>query len=182
MAKIGYARVSTQEQSLDAQLDALERAGCDRVYSEHATGATTERPELAKALDHLRPGDTLVIFKLDRLGRSMRHLVEISEHLGRHGMQLQSLQDGVDTNTAQGRFFFNVMASMAEFERDLIRERTQAGLKAAKARGREGGRRPKLTKAQVKAAKQMIKSGESVAKTATAFGVGRSTLYRYIQG
>ena len=137
---IGYARVSTKDQSLDLQVDALRRAGCDKVYQEVVSGAKAERPVLDALLADLRPGDVLVIWKLDRLGRSLRHLVELASALLEKGVGLKSLNDPIDTTTSSGRLTFNLFASLAEFERDLIRERTQAGLTAARARGRLGGR------------------------------------------
>jgi DNA invertase Pin-like site-specific DNA recombinase len=137
---IGYARVSTREQTLDLQTDALEQAGCETIFYEIARGAKTERKELERLLSHVRKGDVVVIWKLDRLGRSLKHLVEVITQLSEKGVGLKSLQDPIDTTTAQGRFIFNIFATLAEFERDLIKERTQAGLTAARARGRMGGR------------------------------------------
>ncbi len=141
----GYARVSTADQNPDLQLDALRAAGCSRIFIDYASGAKTARPELARALDHLRAGDTLIVWKLDRLGRSLPHLVETVKALSDRDVGLRSLQDPIDTTTPGGRLVFHVFAAMAEFERDLIRERTNAGLAAARARGRVGGRPPALT-------------------------------------
>jgi DNA invertase Pin-like site-specific DNA recombinase len=143
--RIGYARVSTREQSFDLQVDALRAAGCEKIYSEAVSGARTERPVLEELLRNIRSGDVLVIWKLDRLGRSLRHLVDLVGILIDKGIGLQSLHDPVDTTTPHGRFTFNLFASLAEFERDLIRERTQAGLSAARARGRNGGRPKGIT-------------------------------------
>jgi len=176
---IGYARVSTAEQRLDLQVDALTRAGCERIFSDHASGGRGDRAGLADALSHLRAGDTLVVWKLDRLGRTVRQLVDFTAELRTKEINFASLTDGIDTGTAAGRFFFHVMAAVAEMERDLVRERTLAGLSAAKARGRLGGRPSKLTTQQVSHAKLLLAdpavSGAEVART---LGVARSTLYR----
>ena len=143
--KIGYARVSTKDQNVDLQLDALKQAGCERIYQEVASGSKTARPELDRLLVDIRAGDTIVIWKLDRLGRSLKHLVELVGKLSERKIGLLSLNDPVDTTNAQGRLVFNLFASLAEFERELIQERTQAGLSAARARGRIGGRPKGLT-------------------------------------
>jgi DNA invertase Pin-like site-specific DNA recombinase len=148
--KIGYARVSTREQNPSLQIDALKQAGCERIFQDVASGAKSSRPELDKLLAEARTGDTIIIWKLDRLGRSLRHLVELVEILSAQKIGLKSLNDPVDTTHAQGRLIFNLFASLAEFERDLIRERTNAGLSAARARGRVGGR-PKGLDAQAEA-------------------------------
>jgi DNA invertase Pin-like site-specific DNA recombinase len=148
--KIGYARVSTRDQNLDLQLDALQRAGCETIYQDVASGAKTLRPELDKMLGQLRSGDVLVIWKLDRLGRSLAHLVELVGDLVKRKIGLVSLNDPIDTTSAQGRLVFNLFASLAEFERELIRERTQTGLTSARARGRVGGR-PKGLSSQAQA-------------------------------
>lgn len=183
--KIGYARVSMQEQHLDLQLDALREEGCEKIYQEYASGGNTARPELARALEHLRKDDTLVIWKLDRLGRSLRHLIDVVTMLMGKGMGLKSLQDPIDTTTAQGRFVFNVFASLAEFERDLIRERTKAGLQAARARGRRGGRPKGLTaEAEEKAlaAETLYREGRlSANQVARRLGIAKSTLYKYLR-
>lgn len=176
---IGYARVSTGDQRLDLQVDALRRAGCERIFTDQMSGARGDRPGLADAHSHLRPGDTLMVWKLDRLGRSVRQLVEFASELGRLGIHFASLTDGIDTATPAGRFFFHVMAALAEMERDLVRERTSAGLQAAKARGRLGGRRPKLTPQQLMHAARLLSDPETTgAEVAKTFGVARSTLYR----
>lgn len=176
---IGYARVSTADQRLDLQVDALTRAGCERIFSDHASGGRGDRVGLADALSHLRAGDTLVVWKLDRLGRTVRQLVDFTAELRVKEINFASLTDGIDTGTAAGRFFFHVMAAMAEMERDLVRERTMAGLAAAKSRGRLGGRPSKLTTQQISHAKLLLAdpavSGAEVAQT---LGVARSTLYR----
>ena len=138
--KAGYARVSTKDQTVDLQVDALKKAGCAKVYTEVMNGSRAERPILSKVLEHLRAGDVLVIWKLDRLGRSLKHLIEVVNELMTRKIGLKSLNDPIDTTTPQGRLIFNLFASLSEFERDVIRERTQAGLSAARARGRNGGR------------------------------------------
>ncbi|USQ98437.1 recombinase family protein [Caulobacter sp. RL271] len=179
---IGYARVSTAEQRLDLQVDALVRAGCERVFSDHASGGRGDRAGLADALSHLRAGDTLVVWKLDRLGRTVRQLVGFTAELRAKEINFASLTDGIDTGTAAGRFFFHVMAAMAEMERDLVLERTLAGLAAAKARGRLGGRPTKLTAQQVSHAKLLLADPEvSGAEVARTLGVARSTLYRSLE-
>jgi DNA invertase Pin-like site-specific DNA recombinase len=137
--KAGYARVSTKDQTVDLQVDALKKAGCTKVYTEVMNGSRAERPILSKVLEHLRAGDVLVIWKLDRLGRSLKHLIEVVNELMSRKIGLKSLNDPIDTTTPQGRLIFNLFASLSEFERDVIRERTQAGLSAARARGRTGG-------------------------------------------
>ena len=182
--KVGYARVSTQEQHLDLQLDALRQEGCEKIYQEQASGAKTTRPELDNALNHLRKGDTLVVWKLDRLGRSLKHLIEVVTILMAKGIGLKSLQDPIDTTSAQGRFIFNVFASLAEFERDLISERTQAGLQAARARGRLGGR-PKGLSAEAEekamAAETLYREQKlSANQIAKRLGIAKSTLYSYL--
>ena len=142
---LGYARVSTTDQRPGLQVDALERAGCYRVFTETASGARADRPVLAQVLDQLRPGDTLIVWKLDRLGRSLRHLVDVVTGLADRGVGFRSLQESIDTTTPGGKLVFHVFAALAEFERDLIRERTSAGLAAARARGRHGGRPSVMT-------------------------------------
>lgn len=183
--KIGYARVSTREQSLELQTDALKKAGCEKIYQEVVSGAKTERTVLADALADLREGDVLVIWKLDRLGRSLSHLVQLVTALMKQGVGLQSLNDPMDTTTAQGRLVFNMFASLAEFERDLIRERTQAGLKAARARGRLGGRPKGLSKqaeATAVAAETLYKEGVlSVQQIADKLSISKGTFYHYLR-
>ncbi|WP_374471200.1 recombinase family protein [Phenylobacterium sp.] len=179
--QIGYARVSSADQRLDLQMDALTRAGCERLFTDHASGGRADRPGLLAAQSHLRRGDTLVVWKLDRLGRSVRQLVELVATLEADGVHFASITDGIDTATPAGRFFFHVMAALAEMERDLIRERTTAGLRAAKARGRLGGRRPKLTAQQLAHARKLLADPDTTgAEVAETFGVARSTLYRSI--
>ena len=176
--KVGYARVSTTDQNLDLQLDALKAAGCEQVFSDQITGSSKSRPGLDDAFKFMRPGDTLVVWKLDRLGRTVKGLVDFVEDLQGKDIQFRSLTDGIDTGTSSGRFFFHVMAAMAEMERDLIRERTQAGLKAAKARGRTGGRRSVLSGAKEEAAFKLIDAGTPATEVASTLGISRATLYR----
>ncbi len=176
---IGYARVSTGDQRLDLQVDALTKAGCDRVFSDQASGGRVDRAGLDAAMSHLRTGDTLIVWKLDRLGRTVRQLVELVTALHARGVEFASLTDGIDTGTPAGRFFFHVMAALAEMERDLIRERTRAGLAAAKARGRQGGRPPKLTVQQLGHARRLLSDPLTTSlEVAQTLGVARSTLYR----
>ena len=183
--KIGYARVSTRDQSPDLQIDALKQAGCERIYHDIASGAKSARPELDKLLSDVRRGDTVVFWKLDRLGRSLRHLVELVSELSNQGVGLQSLNDPIDTTNAQGRLIFNLFASLAEFERELIRERTQAGLSAARARGRVGGR-PKGLSVQAEstamAAETLYREGRlSVNAISERLHISKGTLYRYLR-
>lgn len=183
--KIGYARVSIQDQKLSLQLDALQNAGCEKIYQEKASGAKTDRPELTRLLEHVREGDTLLIWKLDRLGRSLAHLIELVNLLESRGVGLVSLNDPVDTTTAQGRLVFRIFASLAEFERELIRERTQAGLASARRRGQPRGRKKGLSeKAEDKSriAESLYKEGKlSVNKIALQLGISKSTLYDYLK-
>jgi len=181
MALIGYARVSTLEQEAALQLDALEAVGCERTYTDRSSGALAERPELTRALDHLRAGDTLVVWRLDRLGRSLRHLVETVGALEERGVGFRSLTESIDTTTPGGRLVFHLFAALAEFERDLIRERTHAGLAAARARGRRGGRRPVMSAEKLEVARAMHASREhTTVKIAEVLGVSRATLYRHL--
>jgi DNA invertase Pin-like site-specific DNA recombinase len=178
---LGYARVSTSQQELALQHDALAAAGCVRVFSDTASGALDDRPELARVLDHLREGDALVVWRLDRLGRSLRHLVDTISGLAERGVGFRSLQESIDTTTPGGRLVFHVFAALAEFERDLIRERTHAGLAAARARGRRGGRPSVMTAEKVAVARQMYASGEhTVAAIAAVLGVSRASIYRHL--
>lgn len=183
--KIGYARVSTQEQELALQLDALEAAGCTKIYREKVTGATRERPQLQALLEHLREGDVVVIWKLDRLARSLKDLVEIVNEMQEKGAELRSLQDQIDTTTPHGKFTFHVFAALSEFERDIIRERTKAGLAAARARGRKGGRPKGLTKkAQHTAiiAEKLYLEGElTVREICEQLSISKGTFYNYLR-
>ena len=176
---VGYARVSTADQTLDLQLDELKRAGCERVFSDKASGTREDRVGLGQALSHLRAGDALVVWKLDRLGRTVRQLVAFAGDLKLRGVEFRSLTDGIDTRTPAGRFFFHMMAALAEMERDLVRERTNAGLAAARARGRLGGRRPKLAPSQLAHARRLLADPTvTVTEVAATLKVARSTLYR----
>jgi DNA invertase Pin-like site-specific DNA recombinase len=178
---MGYARVSTDDQSLALQIDALKAAGCELVFEDQMTGASVVRPGLEKAFSHLRKGDTLVVWKLDRLGRTVKGLVELVDFLQAKEIQFRSLTDSIDTSTSAGRFFFHVMAALAQMERELVRERTQAGLGAARARGRVGGRKPKMDESKKKAARRMLESGMTAVEVAQAIGVSRATLYRRVR-
>lgn len=175
---VGYARVSTSDQDAALQHDALTEAGCARIYTDSASGALTERPQLAAALDHLHPGDTLVVWRLDRLGRSLRHLIETVEQLEQRGVGFRSLRESIDTTTPGGRLVFQVFGALAEFEPELIRERTMAGLAAA--RGRVGGRPLAMTPAKLRQAKAMRDEGRSVSEIAEVIGVGWATIYRHL--
>lgn len=177
---IGYARVSTVEQNLDLQHEALTRANCEKVFEDKLSGMKQERPGLAKAMEVLRSGDTLVVWKLDRLGRSVKQLVDLVGELQKQGIQFKSLTDAIDTGTPSGRFFFHVMASLAEMERDLIVERTRAGLDLARQRGRKGGRKPKMTASKIEAAKRLLASGVGPTDVARDLGVSIPTLYRWL--
>ena len=179
--RIGYARVSTEDQTLDLQRDALKRAKCREVYEEQATGKNTARPQLDACLKSLREGDTLVVWRLDRLGRNLADLVRLVGELEQRKVNFESLTEKIETGSPAGRLVFHVFAARAEFERNLIRERTQAGLKAACARGRKGGRPMKLSAKAVKTIRALLKTADiPVAEIAARFGVARSTLYRTI--
>lgn len=175
---LGYARVSTDEQNLELQVDALKAAGCTHVYTDKTSGATTIKPGLEELLSYARRGDTLVVWKLDRLGRTVKGLVDFVESLGEREVHFRSLTDSIDTSTSSGRFFFHVMAAMAEMERELIRERTRAGLSAARARGRLGGRPSKMNAAKLDAARRWLEGGMPVNEVAAHLNVSRATLYR----
>ena len=183
--KLGYARVSNQDQNLALQLDALKTAGCDKVYQEKVSGATAERPELIKLLEMIREGDTLVIWKLDRLGRSLAHLIGLVTDLEQRHVGLLSLNDPVDTTTAQGRLIFRIFASLAEFEREVIRERTLAGLASARRRGQLLGRPKGLSKAaeqKARIAESLYKEEKySVEQIARELTISKTTLYKYLR-
>lgn len=179
--RLGYARVSTDDQHLDLQRDALTQAGCSVIYEEAASGKGAIRPELEQCRKALRAGDTLVVWRLDRLGRSLPDLVQIVADLERQGVGFESLMEKIETGSAAGKLVFHVFAALAEFERGLIRERTQAGLAAARARGRAGGRRPKLDEQQVREIKVLLRDpGIQVADVARRYGVSRTTLYKHV--
>ena len=180
--KVGYARVSTFEQDLDLQLDALNEDGCDRIFCDQGeSGAKASRPEWDNCLDHLRKGDTLVIWKLDRASRSTKHLIELAEDLKKRGVELLSLKEKIDTSSAMDKFFFRMTASIAELERDIIRERTLAGLAAARARGRKGGRKTSITEGQKLEAKRLADEGElSITDVCAKVGISRASYYRLV--
>lgn len=175
---IGYARVSTVEQNTDLQHQALKAAGCEQIFEDHLSGTTQKRPGLDQALELIGAGDVLVVWRLDRLGRSLPHLIEVIGAIGDRNAGFRSLTESIDTTTAGGRLVFHMMGALAEFERSLIQERTRAGLAAAKSRGVVGGRPRALSKAKVAHARKLIEAGESPGDVAKSLGVGRSTLYR----
>lgn len=177
---IGYARVSTQDQNLDLQIEALTKAGCKKVFNDKISGSRSERPGLTKALEMLREGDTLVVWKLDRLGRSVKSLVDLVGELHKQGVQFKSLTDAIDTGTPSGRFFFHVMASLAEMERELTVERTRAGLEVARQLGRKGGRSRKMTVSKIESARKLLANGVPPRDVAKNLGVSLPTLYRWI--
>ena len=183
--KIGYARVSTQDQNLEMQLDALSKAGCEQIFQEKASGVKSERPELLAMQQILRKGDVIYIYKLDRLGRSLKHLLELTSNFEKQGVGLISLNDHIDTTTAQGRLIFNIFASLSEFERDLIRERTKSGLEAARARGRKGGRSRGLSKEAERTAMlaQTLYNERKLGVDAIAkeLLISKMTLYKYLR-
>lgn len=178
--RLGYARVSTSAQDPQLQLDALATAAADRTYVDHISGVATRRPELDKLLDHARPGDTIVIWRLDRLGRSMKHLLELIEDLETRGINLVSLNEQIDTTSANGRLILRLLASLAAFERDLLSERTRAGLDAARRQGRVGGRPRALSPSAAEAATRMYNERNTVTQIAETLRVSRATIYRHI--
>lgn len=174
---IGYARVSTSEQDTSVQMDALKDSGCERIYEENRSGKNRERPELTRCLDTLRSGDVLIVWRLDRLGRSLKDLVEIVSDLESKGVGFQSLNESIDTTSPSGKLIFHVFAALSEFERSLIQERTKAGVAAARARGRKGGRPKKLSADQIRKARAMLSDPlMTKAEVARHFGVSRVTL------
>ena len=179
---VGYARVSTQDQSPELQLDALHQAGCERIFVEKASGAQRDRPELKAALHFMRgKGDVLIVWKLDRLARSLKQLIETVEDLERRGIGFKSLTEQIDTTSSGGRLVFHIFGAMAEFERSIIRERTRAGLDAARARGRKAGRPPALSSKDIAAAKALLRNPElTVEEVAARLKVAPSTLYRHL--
>ena len=181
--QIGYARVSTQDQDLSLQLDALEHAGCEKIFTEKASGAQRDRPELTAALTYIRPGDTLVVWKLDRLARSLRQLIDTVDTLNSKKIGLRSLTESIDTTTSGGKLIFHIFGALAEFERAVIRERTNAGFASARARGRLGGRPPALKATDIIAAKALLRDPNiTVEEAAKQLRVAPSTLYRHIPG
>jgi DNA invertase Pin-like site-specific DNA recombinase len=178
MAAIGYARVSAADQNAALQLDALKEAGCEAIFRDQASGAKTERPGLADALAYVRKGDVLVVWKLDRLGRSLPHLIETVSGLESRNVGLRSLTESIDTTTPGGRLIFHVFGALGQFERDLIRERTCAGLQAAATRGRKGGRKPAVTPEKLERAKALTGQGLNVREAAARLKVGKTALYK----
>lgn len=176
---VGYARVSRPEQSLNLQIDALKQAGCEIIFSDTVSGAKAERKGLDEALAYLRAGDVLVCWKLDRLGRSLKHLIELANELDGRGIGLKSLQENIDTTTAGGRLIFHLFGALAEFEREIIRERTNAGLATARARGRKGGRRIAHSDKKIATAQKLADtSNDTIAQICESLGISRSTYYR----
>ncbi|MFP3379714.1 recombinase family protein [Bacillus sp. SIMBA_069] len=177
----GYARVSTKKQSLDMQLDELKRYGCEEIITEKESGAKKDRKELQLLLSKLRKDDTLVVYKLDRLGRTMHQLVNLLQEFNEKGIHFVSIKDGIDTSTTMGRFLFHIFGAMAEMEREVINERVISGVAAAKARGREGGRKKAHTSQQIQGMMEMLASGKTKVEVCEMFDVARATLYRYIK-
>ena len=178
---IGYARVSTEDQNLDLQLDALEKAECIHIFKDKASGVKTDRNGLKKALNYLREGDTLVVWKLDRLGRSLRHLVEVINRLNDRNVYFKSLQESIDTTSPGGKLIFHVVAALAEFERDIIRERTLAGLESARSRGKVGGRPKVMDKKKIAMARKLMEDEtNSIPDICKTLGFSRASLYRYL--
>jgi DNA invertase Pin-like site-specific DNA recombinase len=178
---IGYARVSTDEQNLDSQRDALKSEGCEKIFADQISGTKACRPGLEEALSHLRTGEALVVWRLDRLGRSLRHLIDTVTTLQEQGVEFKSLTEAIDTTTSGGKLVFHIFGALAEFEREIIRERTQAGLSAARARGRNGGRRKKLTAKQLEMARSLYESKtHTVDEICKTLAIGRTTFYRHV--
>ncbi len=177
LANVGYARVSTQDQDLSLQLDALAAAGRGKVFEDRASGARADRTGLQAALDYVRDGEVLVVWKLDRLGRSLPHLIETIAELSKRGVGFRSLTEAIDTTTPGGRLIFHIFGALGQFERDLIQERTRAGLAAAAARGRKGGRKPAVTEDKLRRAREHIAKGLTVREAATRVKVGKTALY-----
>ena len=178
---VGYARVSTLEQDIALQVDALKKAGCDTMFNDTASGAITLRPGLTNALSYVRKGDTLVVWRLDRLGRSLRHLIDVIADLEKRGIGFRSLQESIDTTTSGGRLIFQIFGALAEFERNLIRERTQAGLKAARARGRLGGRPKALDAAKIALAYRLYDEKQhTIKEICRILGISKPSLYAYL--
>src|SRR5436305_7165128 len=179
---IGYARVSTQDQTLNLQKDALEKAGCSKIFTDTISGAATERKGLDEALAYVREGDTLVVWKLDRLGRSLKHLIETITTLNNRKIGFKSLTENIDTTTSGGKLIFHIFGALAEFERDIIRERTKAGLEAARSRGRKGGQPRALNSKQVAIAQQLYDDKtNTISDICKTLNISRATLYRYVK-
>jgi DNA invertase Pin-like site-specific DNA recombinase len=181
VAKVGYARVSTLDQDTGLQLDALATVGCAKVFEDHASGARADRAGLQQALDYVRDGDVLVVWKLDRLGRSLQHLIETVAGLEKRGVGFRSITEAIDTTTSGGRLVFHLFGALGQFEKDLIQERTRAGLVAAKARGRKGGRKPVVTEEKLERARAIIGKGLTVREAATRLKVGKTALYEALR-
>jgi len=180
-ANVGYARVSTLDQDLSLQLDALAAAGCLKVFEDHASGVRVDRVGLQAALDYMRDGEVLVVWRLDRLGRSLPHLIETVTDLANRGVGFRSLTEAIDTTTPGGRLIFHIFGALGQFGRDLIAERTRAGIAAAAARGRKGGRKPVITEDKLKRARSMVGTGLTVREVATRLKVGKTTLYKALR-
>jgi DNA invertase Pin-like site-specific DNA recombinase len=181
LAHIGYARVSTVDQDTALQLDALAVAGCVKVFEDHASGARTDRAGLRQALDYVRDGDVLIVWKLDRLGRSLRHLIETVAMLEKRGVGFRSITEAIDTTTPGGRLVFHLFGALGQFERDLIQERTRAGLAAATARGRKGGRKPVVVPEKLERARGMVAKGLTVREAAVRLKIGKTALYEALR-
>ena len=180
MANIGYARVSTKDQSLQLQLDALQAAGCEIIFEEHESGAKQNRPELQQALDALGEGDILVVYKLDRLSRSLKDLIDITNKLQQNNVSLKCTSQPIDTSSSMGKCFFHVLGAIAEFEKDMIKERTMAGLEAAKRLGRRGGRPKTIQSEKIALAKELDQQGRAKVDIAKQLGISRASLYRLL--
>jgi DNA invertase Pin-like site-specific DNA recombinase len=179
---IGYARISTHDQTLDLQMDALKNAGCEKIFTDKVSGTKEERKGLTEALSHLRKGDTLVVWRLDRLGRSLRHLIDTVTELQAQGVGFKSLQENIDTTTSGGKLVFHIFGALAEFEREIIKERTQAGLASARSRGKVGGRPKVLTAKEVQMLRNMASDKSlTVSDICKTLGIGRTTFYRYVK-
>jgi DNA invertase Pin-like site-specific DNA recombinase len=179
---IGYARISTHDQTLSLQKDALERAGCEKIFTDTVSGTKAERKGLTEALSHLREGDTLVVWRLDRLGRSLRHLIDTVTELNARGVEFKSLQENIDTTTSGGKLVFHIFGALAEFEREIIKERTRAGLTSARSRGKVGGRPKALTAKEMQILRNMASDKSlTVSDICKTLGIGRTTFYRYVK-
>ncbi len=182
VVKVGYARTSKKEQNPDLQRRELEAFGCERIFEEQISSRKADRPALRAALDYCREGDALVVWKLDRFGRSLKELIELMNALNERGVEFVSLRESLDTTTPGGKLVFHVFGSVAEFERDIIRERTMAGLEAARARGRKGGRKPVMDQKKIALASKLMRNREtSIGEVCEAVGVSRATIYRYLK-
>ena len=177
MSLVGYARVSTAEQDTALQTDALTKAGCEQIFEDTVSGSVSDRPGLSSALGFVRSGDVLVVWRLDRLGRSLAHLIEVVSGLEARGVGFRSLTEAIDTTTSGGRLIFHIFGALGQFERDLIRERTKAGLSAAAARGRKGGRKPVVTQEKLQKARALMDQGLNVREAATRLKIGKTALY-----